>query len=250
MLNWFFGSRTIDDLVRAGNFTAALKMVDKALDVQPSDPGLLELRAKMLARLDRTIEAGEVYVRLADDFAGRGFGMRAITLLKQAQQLIPPPAGLDEHIQDIAALAHLDDVAASPLFGMFSRDELVTIIRQLHVISFEPGEILLVQGMPGSSLYVIASGEVRVFAQNMDGWPEQVSKIEAPAFFGEIAVLDGGVRTATVTAASHVEVLELSVAGLAAITANQPNVREVLRDFAKKRQTELNHRGLTGGTDK
>ena len=147
-------------------------------------------------------------------------------------------------MRDIAALAHLDDVADSPLFRMFSRDELVAIVQQLRLLSFEPGEILLMQGKPGDSLFVIAAGEVRVFAEDDAGWPTQVAKIPAPAFFGEIAVVRGGPRTATVTAASPVTVLELTLAGLDAITASRPNIRQVLVEFAQQREAELQRQGL------
>jgi cAMP-dependent protein kinase regulator len=248
MLNWFFGARTVDDHLQAGHFASALELLDGALKAQPDEPELLEKRAGVLARMGRDDEAGAVLVQLAQRFAERGFGMRAIALLKKAQQLDAPPAGLDKLMRDIAALAHLDDVAASPLFRMFSRDELAAIVQQLQLLSFEPGEILLAQGYPGDSLYVIAAGEVRVFAQDGSGWPRQVAKIPAPAFFGEIAVVRGGApRTATVTAASAVSVLELTLTGLNAISAKQPNVRKVLAEFAEQREGELQRQGLLQG---
>jgi CRP-like cAMP-binding protein len=244
MLNWFFGARTLADHIQAGDFEQALALLDDALEVQPEDPELLESRARMLARLGRVDEATEAHIALASRFAARGFGMRAIALLKQAQQMAPSAAGIDALIREIAALAHLDDVAESPLFCMFSRDELVSIVQQLQLLSFEPGEILLMQGTPGDSLYVIAAGEVRVFAEDDRGLPTQVSKIPAPAFFGEIAVIRGGLRTATVTAATPVAVLELTPAGLESITASQPNIRRVLADYADQRETELRRQGL------
>jgi CRP-like cAMP-binding protein len=247
MLKWFFGARTLDDHLQAGHFAPALEILDGALKAQPEEPELLEKRALVLERLGRGAEAGEVLVKLAKRFADRGFGLRAIALLKKAQQLATPPAGLEAMMRDIAALAHLDDVAASPLFRMFTRDELVAIVRQLQLLSFEPGHILLMQGQPGDSLFVIAAGEVRVFAQDGAGKPTAVAKIPAPAFFGEIAVVRGGARTATITAASPVTVLELTLAGLDAISADRPNVRKVLVEFAELREGELQRQGLLKG---
>ena len=244
MLNWLFASRTLDQHIHCGDFEAALKVLDSALKVQPENPELLEVRAQVMAKLGRTDEAINAYIQLADSFADRGFGIHAIALLKQAQQLTPSSIKIDQLIANIASLAHLDDVAESPLFCMFSRDELAVIVQQLRVISFEPGEILLVQGKPGDSLFVIASGEVRVFAEDEQGWPIQVSKMPAPAFFGEIAVIQGGLRTATVTAASPVKVLELTPKGLDTITTKQPNIRQLLTEFADKRKAELQRQGL------
>lgn len=244
MLSWLLGRRTLEQQIQAGEFDAALKTVDDALLLQPADPELLELRARVLARQGRSDEAVEVYVQLANSFAERGFGMRAIALLKQAQQLSPASTALEALIGDTASLAHLDDVAESPLFCMFSRDELVSMVKQLEVMTFEPGGILLMQGKPGDSLFVIASGEVCVFAEDDQGRPRQVSKIPAPAFFGEIAVIRGGLRTATVTAASPVAVLELTRAGLDRLAASQPNIEDVLAEFAQQREAELHSQGL------
>ena len=246
MLSRLFGTRTLADHVQAGNFKAALALLDDALAAQPGDPELLERRAQVLARLGRSAEAGVVLVTLARRFADRGFGMRAIALLKQAQQLATPPEDIDRLLRDTAALAHLDDVAASPLFRMFTRDELVAIVQQMRLLSFEPGEILLMQGQPGDSLYVIASGEVRVFAADPLGRPVQLPMMQAPAFFGEIAVMRGGARTATVTAASTVAVLELTRAGLEAISMLRPNIRQVLVEYAEQREGALQRQA--GGT--
>ena len=58
MLSWLFGARTLADHVQAGHFAAALALLDDALAAQPGDPELLERRAQVLARLDRSDEAG------------------------------------------------------------------------------------------------------------------------------------------------------------------------------------------------
>lgn len=247
MLSWFFGARTLADHLRAGDFKAALAVLDDALVAEPDDPELLEHRAQVLTRLDRSAEAAAVLVALAQRFADRGFGMRAISLLKQAQQLPTPPQGIEQLLHDIAALAHLDDVSASPLFRLFTRDELVTVVQQMRRLSFEPGEILLMQGQPGDSLYLIASGEVRVFAADAQGRPVQLPGMQAPAFFGEIAVLRGGARTATVTAASPVAVLELTRSGLDDISARRPHVRQVLVEYAGQRDTALQRQAAGAG---
>ncbi len=229
---------TVTELLSRGAPEEAMRLVDHALTEQPEEPALLQKRAEILGRLGRREEACRVLVELADHLTGRGFGRGAAAALEQASAIDPEASGIAERLPTLAALLHLDAVSASPLFEMFSRDELVGVVRQLEVRSYEAGEILLVEGKPGDSLFVIASGQVRIYEQGEDGWPSQLGLLQAPQFYGEIAVLDGGVRTATVVAASQVHVLVLGSEGLAHLVRAKPRVAEVLRSFADERRPQ------------
>lgn len=226
---------TLTELLARGAVDEALALVDAALDEQPGEPVLMQRRAEILGTLGRTDEACEALIGAADHMASRGFGTQAIRALERARAIDADAPGLAERLATVAALEHLDDVSTSPMFEMFMRDELVAVIRELGVLAFEPGEILLFQGQPGRSLYIIASGSVRVYGRGDDGWPVPLALLRAPQFFGEIALLDGGTRNATVVAASAVRVLELTDTGLANVATTEPRVMEVLRTFADQR---------------
>jgi CRP-like cAMP-binding protein len=60
-------------------------------------------------------------------------------------------------------------------------------------------------------------------------------EMEEGDFFGEISVLSGSVRTATVTAKTRCELLELNRAALDDICGRQPHVREVMKEFSQRR---------------
>jgi hypothetical protein len=120
----------------------------------------------------------------------------------------------------------------SPLFSGFSRDELVAVIRGLRLLSFEPGDIVLTEGDAGHSLYVITEGTVKTFVRDTaQGGQLLMRRLREGDFFGEISILSGKARSATVTAATHCELLELDRATLEGITTSYPNVRKVLEDF-------------------
>lgn len=212
--------------------------MEAALGDQPDEPALLQLRAEVLGHMGRAEEASAIVVELADRMAGRGFGQRAIELIHMARGLWPSAPGLEEQLRLVAALEHFDEVASSPLFEMFTRDELIEVVRALEAKTFEPGEILLTEGRPGRSLFVIASGTVRIYKTGPDGWPVHLKRLHAPQFYGEIALLDGGVRTATVIAASVVNVLELEPERFEKLRALKPRIEQVLRDFARQRIDE------------
>jgi hypothetical protein len=120
----------------------------------------------------------------------------------------------------------------SPLFSGFSRDELVAVIRGLRLLTFEPGDIVLTEGDRGDSLFVITTGTVKTFVRDTtQGGQLLMRRLKDGDFFGEISVLSGKARSATVTAATHCEMLELDRATLDQITTSYPHVRQVLEEF-------------------
>jgi hypothetical protein len=124
---------------------------------------------------------------------------------------------------------------STPLFEGFSQDELVAVIHGLKLLSFAPGDIIVAEGGPGDSLFILASGSVKAFVRNPKGSYVKVHELGEGAFFGEIAALTGRPRTATITAATPCELLELDRATLDAITATHPRVREILKEFHEQR---------------
>jgi len=124
---------------------------------------------------------------------------------------------------------------STPLFEGFSQDELAAVIRGLKLLGFAPGDIIVAEGGPGDSLFILASGSVKAFVRNPKGSYVKVNELGEGAFFGEIAVLTGRPRTATITAATPCELLELDRATLDTITATHPRVREILTEFHEQR---------------
>lgn len=126
-------------------------------------------------------------------------------------------------------------VVESLLFSDFSSEELVAVIHGLRLLSFEPGDIVITEGEPGDSLFILSTGTVKAFIRNPAGRHVQVREMGDGAFFGEISILTGRPRTATVTAATRCELLELDRPTLDSIAETHPRVLEVLQDFCKLR---------------
>ena len=123
----------------------------------------------------------------------------------------------------------------TPLFSEFTAEELVEVVRGLRLLTFGPGEIVVADGEPGDSLFVLTTGTVYAFCKDPKGRYRKVREMSDGSFFGEVSILRGSPRTATVTAATAVERLELDVATLDAIAERHPHVDEVLRDFCEAR---------------
>lgn len=121
------------------------------------------------------------------------------------------------------------------LFSDFSADELLDVIRGLKLLTFAPGEIVVAEGEPGDSLLVLTTGTVLAFCKDPEGRYRKVREMTEGSFFGEVSILTGSPRTATITAATPIELLELDSGTLAAIAERRPHVSEVLRRFCAER---------------
>lgn len=92
-----------------------------------------------------------------------------------------------------------------PLFGTCTDKELGAIAAAVKEVSFESGHEICREGESGIGMHAIIDGEVRV---EVGG--ELKRRMGPGAFFGEIALLDGGPRSATVTAETPVRTLALT----------------------------------------
>ena len=96
-------------------------------------------------------------------------------------------------------------LAQVPLFADCSNRDLQTIARVVREIPHKAGTVIAREGEPGVGLFVILSGTADV---SIGG--KKKTTLGAGDFFGEIALLDGGPRTATVTAKTDVQLLGLT----------------------------------------
>ena len=98
----------------------------------------------------------------------------------------------------------LSRVAMFQSLGESDLEAMASVARQ---ITAERGELIVSQGSDGESLYIVVSGQIRVYLSDETG-KEMILGLEGPgAIFGEIAVLDGEPRSASVAAMEQTELL-------------------------------------------
>lgn len=98
-----------------------------------------------------------------------------------------------------ARIRHLERV---PLFGGFSEGDLLRVVETSKIVEVRPGAVLTTIGEPGDSFFVIIDGKAAVQTQVGVGDPLQPGD-----FFGEMSLLDGEPRSATITATTAVRML-------------------------------------------
>ena len=99
----------------------------------------------------------------------------------------------------------LDRLAKVPIFSGCSKKELQAIARAVKEIDHPAGTVIAAEGQPGAGLFLLDEGEAVV---TIGG--RKVNHLRAGDFFGEMALLDGGPRTATVTAKTDVRLLGIT----------------------------------------
>lgn len=123
-------------------------------------------------------------------------------------------------------------VARVPLFAALDAGHVAEIMRYLRARSCERGEIVVRRGDPADAMYFVASGEVEVRI------PDGARRLGAGEFFGEIGVLRGGERSATVTAAADSRLLVLGAGDLRHLMDLNPEMARRIRETAEGRLRE------------
>jgi hypothetical protein len=142
----------------------------------------------------------------------------------------PAPSSKRTQTQEIRILK-----AKDLLFGELSESEYLKMIDLMEIRTFQPGEIVVREGNPGDSMFIICDGDVSVMTKDKSGKEVQLADLSEGDFFGEVSLLTGKPRTATIYAISYTEVLELKRTSLPEIEANCPQIRKKLEDFYHKR---------------
>lgn len=105
----------------------------------------------------------------------------------------------------MAAKDTVERLSRVPIFSGCSNKELLTIAKVVRPIQHSKGSVIAKEGEPGAGLFVIDKGEADV---TIGG--RKVNHLREGEFFGEMALLDGGPRTATVVATTDISLFALS----------------------------------------
>jgi len=127
-----------------------------------------------------------------------------------------------------------DLVTSVPFLRNLNAPAIIELTRMLRRIDLPERSMVVRQGRPGDCMYFIASGEVEVRLE-----PNPI-RLGAGAFFGEIALLDGSPRTATVTTTMPSTLLILEVSDFRAFTAHHPELARSVEVEAARRRDKQN----------
>jgi CRP-like cAMP-binding protein len=119
---------------------------------------------------------------------------------------------MDEVTVGLAALER------TPLFAGLDRQHLQDVLSVGQRVSYQPGQAIVERGDPGDAMYIVVGGAAEV---DVGG---RYHRLERGDFFGEMAVLAGKPREATVKAVEPMEVLRIPADDFQAFLATNPQI--------------------------
>jgi cAMP-dependent protein kinase regulator len=126
-------------------------------------------------------------------------------------------------------------LAASALFQTFSPEERHKILEAVSLEEFPAGTVVIEEGAPGECLYILKSGEVEVFASGSQKEKVSLAMLKEGDYFGEISLITGRPRTASVKTLRPSELVRLGKEDFDRIVALHPETLKVLEDALQAR---------------
>ena len=130
---------------------------------------------------------------------------------------------------------HLQQV---PLFVPLAEEELQRLAKASTTRVFAPGEAIVRRGMEGNSMFVIIRGSVKVQIPEND-YQKTINKLTANDFFGEMSLLTGQPRTATVIAEEETEVIQIKKTAIRPLFEANPQLMKAICDIIEERRALL-----------
>jgi CRP-like cAMP-binding protein len=127
-------------------------------------------------------------------------------------------------------------LASVPMFAALTEGERAQVLAIGRPVLYARGEAIVRQGQAGQSLFVIKRGEAQVTLAGTDG---DVARLRAGDVFGEMSLLTGAARTATVTAVVDCDLLEIDADGFRRLVIANPSVLERVTSVTAARREEL-----------
>jgi len=165
---------------------------------------------------------------------------------------IPQAKGGEEEAQEGKAWSERlqEAVAAIPFFSPLNADERKKLANEATLHVFNAGEMVIREGNPGRSIYVVLDGKVKVFTRDHHGEELELAVLTASQFFGEMSFLTGKPRSGSVMALDSSVIVELSYTSMRRVVKEHQTVKKVLIEYYQERLGSTERKRAEVGGDK
>lgn len=251
------------ELLARGNLEAALDVFREVVKAAPQELACRQKVAEILQKMGKKVQAISEYQATAEAWARAGWQLRAIALCKVILQLEPGHTRTQAFLADLngrqratSSSGESAPVASRPvaapkasapiepalvdkgsisLFAALDRQEFLEVLWLMEHRVAQPGELIVREGTPGTSMFIIVDGEADVVRQGEGGQGLTVARIGEGECFGEMALLSEGARLASVVSVGQTVLLELSGRRMEEVIARHPQVGEAVQQFFRER---------------
>jgi CRP-like cAMP-binding protein len=130
--------------------------------------------------------------------------------------------------------ALVDFFSRLPLFEPLTRDELLELLRGIRPVEVPAGQYLMRQGDPADAMYVVDTGTVAVELTLADGLPAEVDRCGRGAVIGDMGLIDGRPRSASVRAVESARLLRIDRGEFEFLLRNnRPAAYKVMRSICR-----------------
>jgi len=224
-------TESINTLLATREYARAVPLLKRDLEKYPSNVRIRLQLADALAGEGSRDEAIKQYEATSNFYEDNGLVVQAIAVRKKLEKLrasMGVQAPVEQPVVKVV-------IPSSPLFEEMNEEEREAVVRVMTLERFSQGDIVITEGEQGSSLYVVVSGSVKVYTRGQRGESVYLAQLSEGDFFGEVSVLTGKPRTATITASEPTELLRFDKESLDTIVPQHPRVKSILELFYKRR---------------
>lgn len=126
-------------------------------------------------------------------------------------------------------------VLGSHLFKSLDLASRVNLIASAFVMTYEAGDTILREGDPGDTMFLVMDGTLRVETSGGANGTVHLAELGRGACVGEVSVITGAPRTATVTAITNVSVATFARHRVSRVLGQSPKVRALLEQLIERR---------------
>jgi len=103
-------------------------------------------------------------------------------------------------------------------------DCLRMLSRKMQILNIAEGDLIISEGDESKIMYFIIEGTVNIFRKHNKGRTEYIYELNAPSFFGEMSIMDGGPRSASAEAKTNVVLAELKWEDVRYLFEDKPEI--------------------------
>jgi len=132
----------------------------------------------------------------------------------------------------------MDVISKIPFFAPLQESEREELAEDATMHVFNAGEMIIHEGDPGRSVYIILDGRVKVFTRDKGGKELPLATLGVGQFFGRMSLVSGKSRSSSVAALELSVLVELSYVSMAKVIEQNLAVKGVLEEYYQVRKQD------------